>query len=229
MLASSVHRSKFIRIEKPAMSNPHRISLFTLTIFRRGGGLIACGFLTIALVLSVVGPALADSNQLATSTLTAIAANQRVVIDSVLPNPTEGPERVELYNTSEAVSKVFIPVVTNGSSASATLAQGSLTQPVAVLTTDMDGWQLGNEDGSWFTFPDETPPVPYGARIVIYFDGKGPVGNDYDFSDNLAVLHTPPGLAEVFNDLQGQAALYAGSTRNDETFRSRLAWRIANE
>ena len=83
---------------------------------------------------------------------------------------------------------------------------------------------MGARAARIFVIPDQLPPVPAGALVLIYFDGTGPAGNDYDFSDQVAVLHTPSWLTSVFGDDPGQAALYAGSTHTAETIRSFVAW-----
>jgi hypothetical protein len=158
-----------------------------------------------------------------------IAAHQRVVIHSVLPNPESGPEWVELINESELSRQVFLPMVTvtqDGPPASAgTPTPAQMMTPSTVMT----GWQLGNGENAWYDFPAELPPAPYGARIMVYFDGAGPGANDYDFSDNLAVLHTPPGLVNIFNDAQGKAILYAGVERMADQLRSTLSWKVLSD
>jgi hypothetical protein len=155
-----------------------------------------------------------------------VAANQRVTIHSVLPNPESGPEWVELVNESELVRRVFLPVV-------AVVNDGSGGMPapaqMVIPATTMSGWQLGDGAGTWYEVPAEMPPVPYGARVIIYFDGAGPATNDYDFSDNLAVLHTPPGLVNVFNDTEGKVILYAGVERTAEQERSTLSWKVLSD
>jgi len=70
------------------------------------------------------------------------------------------------------------------------------------------GYGVTDEDGNWYRIPDNLPPVPSGAFVVIVFDGAGSAGDDYDFSDNVATLHTPPGLVNIFEDSADQCALY---------------------
>ena len=43
---------------------------------------------------------------------------------------------------------------------------------------------------------------------MVVFDGAGSVGDDYDFSDNVATLHTTSGLADILGTTSGQVALY---------------------
>jgi hypothetical protein len=158
-----------------------------------------------------------------------VAANQRIVIHAVMPNPASGLEWVELVNESELPRRVFLPIVsvTHDGPAAAAGSPSMLmtTQPA----TAMSGWQLGNGDSAWYGLPPDLPPAPYGARVVVYFDGQGPDGNDYDFSDGLAVLHTPAGLVNVFNDTQGKAILYAGAERTAEQMRSALNWKVLSD
>lgn len=152
-----------------------------------------------------------------------VAANERVTIRSALPNPESGPEWVELVNESELVRRVFLPVV-------AVVNDGSGGMPapaqVVIPVTAMSGWQLGDGDGAWYDIPAEMPPVPFGARVIVYFDGAGEAANDYDFSDNVAVLHTPAGLTGIFDDQEGAAVLYASGVRTADTLRSRFAWAL---
>jgi hypothetical protein len=86
---------------------------------------------------------------------------------------------------------------------------------------------LGNDEDIWFDFPSDLPPVPYGSRMIVYFDGAGPDSNDYDFSDGLGVLHTPAGVENVFHDTQGKAVLYTAGDRSADMLRSQLAWALA--
>jgi formylglycine-generating enzyme required for sulfatase activity len=44
--------------------------------------------------------------------------------------------------------------------------------------------------------------------VVVMFDGLGEGSDDYDFSDNLAVLHSRPGQVNIFDDNADQVALY---------------------
>ncbi len=72
---------------------------------------------------------------------------------------------------------------------------------------DLTHYRLTDEDGNWFDFPTGLK-VPSGDFVVIYFDGLGSAHNDLTFSDQTAVLHSPPGLQHIFDDEQDQAALY---------------------
>ena len=70
------------------------------------------------------------------------------------------------------------------------------------------GWGLTDEDGNWYRFPAALPSVPIGAFVVVVFDGQGGAVDDLDFGDNVATLHSPAGLTNVFEDSADQVALY---------------------
>lgn len=146
-----------------------------------------------------------------------------VLITEIMPNPADGPEWVELYKP--AGDRLFLPLVTHaasGTSLVSAAAESAGAQPLA--NASLAGWQLGNEEGVWYTLPSDLPPVPPTAYIVVYFDGKGAAANDYDFSDNVAELHTPAGMTGAFGDGEGQAALYSSESHSAETIQSFLAW-----
>lgn len=73
------------------------------------------------------------------------------------------------------------------------------------------GYGVTDEDQNWYRIPNDLPRVPRGAFVVVVFDGAGSAGNDYDFSDNVATLHTPPGLVSVFENEADQCALYTSA------------------
>lgn len=70
------------------------------------------------------------------------------------------------------------------------------------------GYRLTDEDGNWYRIPAALPDVPPGAFVVVLFDGLGAAGNGLDFADNVATLHTGPGVVDVFEDDADQVALY---------------------
>ncbi len=73
---------------------------------------------------------------------------------------------------------------------------------------NIGGYGITDEDQNWYRIPNNLPPVPRGAFVVVLFDGAGSAGNDYDFGDSVATLHTPPGLENVFENESDQCALY---------------------
>jgi hypothetical protein len=83
------------------------------------------------------------------------------------------------------------------------------TSPVS-----LQGWGLTDEDGNWYRFPSALPSVPAGAFVVVVFDGAGSAGDDYNFSDNVATLHSPGGIVNIFEDGADQVALYSDTMYN---------------
>ena len=92
------------------------------------------------------------------------------------------------------------------------------------LALDISGWQPSDLDGHNYTIPDALPPVPRGGFVLIHFDGLGAGADDYDFSDGVAVLHTPPDLVDIFDDQADQVALYTGTIHNHKTIRDFVAY-----
>ncbi len=70
------------------------------------------------------------------------------------------------------------------------------------------GYRITDEDGNEYRLPGALPDVPPGAFVVVLFDGLGAAGNDLDFADNVATLHTGSGVVDVFEDDTDQVALY---------------------
>ena len=70
------------------------------------------------------------------------------------------------------------------------------------------GYRLTDEDGNWYRIPAALPPVPAGAFVVVVFDGQGSGADDLNFGDNVATLHSPAGLTNIFEDGADQVALY---------------------
>lgn len=73
------------------------------------------------------------------------------------------------------------------------------------------GHSLRDEDGHIYRFPQALPDVPPGARVVVLFDGQGSGGDDLNFGDGRATLHSPPGMTGVLEDNGDQVALYRTS------------------
>jgi len=74
---------------------------------------------------------------------------------------------------------------------------------------DIRGYSLTDEDNNWYVIPDALPPVPEGAFVVVVFDGMGASIDDYEFSDNVAFLHSQSGLINIFEDDFDQVSFYA--------------------
>jgi len=93
-------------------------------------------------------------------------------------------------------------------------------------SVDIDNYELTDEDNNVYTIPIALPDVPASCFVVVIFDGEGSGSDDYDFSDNKAVLHTPSGLTDVFEDSGDQCSLYTGSTHNSTTIVDFVAWGV---
>ena len=152
--------------------------------------------------------------------VTSLASGDDIRLNEVMPNPEDGEfEWVELYNGG--FHYLYLPLTLRSTSglAAASVAPG-LPQTGDGITTgpvDITGWQVADEDGNDYTIPDALPSVPPGAYVLIHFDGQGPAGDDYDFSDGLAVLHSPAGMIDVLEDDSDQVALYSSSTHDPNT------------
>ena len=73
---------------------------------------------------------------------------------------------------------------------------------------NIDAFRISDEDGNFYEIPSALPPMPPGAFVVVIFDGVGGAGNDLNFSDGVATLHTSAGLTDIFEDAADQVALY---------------------
>ncbi len=74
---------------------------------------------------------------------------------------------------------------------------------------EISGFSITDEDDNWYEIPDALPPVPEGSFVVVVFDGLGASLDDYEFSDNVAYLHSQAGLVNIFEDGFDQVSLYA--------------------
>jgi len=153
--------------------------------------------------------------------------NAPIIINEVLPKPQEGSyEWVELHYANYHV--VYLPLVlknSSGSAGSAGMSSSTASGSAAVGgLTDISGWQVTDEDGRTYTIPEALPAVPPDGYVIIYFDGQGAQADDYDFSDGVAVLHSPEGLTDIFEDVADQVALYASSPHSSEAVVDFVAW-----
>jgi formylglycine-generating enzyme required for sulfatase activity len=83
------------------------------------------------------------------------------------------------------------------------------TSPVS-----LQGYGLTDEDGNWYRFPSALPSIPAGAFVVVVFDGASSASDDYNFSENVATLHSPAGIVNIFEDGADQVALYSDTMYN---------------
>ncbi|MCD6345660.1 MAG: VWA domain-containing protein [Anaerolineae bacterium] len=191
---------------------------------------IVSGAMILALVLmgggAGAGRAVSDSEPVAASSLAQVQAQPvTVVINEVMPKPGTGEyEWVELTNR---VYHVYLPLVLKGFGGGG-MSRLSLVGPTGGVSAgvELDGYEITDEDGNIYTIPTALPPVPSGAFVLIYF-GEGT--DDYDFSDNKAVLYAGSGLTGIFEDAGDQVALYSGSTHSAATIVDFVAWGIEPE
>jgi len=182
---------------------------------------LVTGAVILALVLAggsvwAKAPLPASQPVAAPASLRAGSQLPSVIINEVMPTADSGQyEWVELYNSFPFYT-LYLPLVIKNYSGSQA-AQSVPSGAIAPLGVNTAGWQVSDEDGNVYTIPSALPPVPPRAYVLIYFDGLGPAYDDYDFSDGKAVLHTPSGLTNVFNDTADQVALYRSGPRNAST------------
>ena len=158
----------------------------------------------------------------------ALANGLSVVLNEVMPKPAPGaPAWLELYVGQEQTF-VYLPVIdqnvihADSMHGSPVLDAGiHFTIPAAI---DLRGWQISNEAGQVYAIPNDLPPLPKNVYVLVTFDGSGPAGNDYDFSDGKVTLHTPPGLLDIFPDRSGQVALHRPGTLGAATIVDFVAW-----
>ena len=160
----------------------------------------------------------------------AVTQTSSVIISAVLPNPSSGPEWVMLENRSSAADvmphQTFLPLVMNHIAGSMPIS--TVGQPPTLSVSDIAGWRLGN-GADWYTLPDDLPPLPAGAKLIVYFDGLGAAADDYDLSDGMAELHTPAGMVNMLPDTAGKVFLYASEANTPENLRAQYEWGIGIE
>lgn len=115
---------------------------------------------------------------------------------------------LEEVGTSQAFEKIIINEVTFYPEANR--HDWVELKNIGAVSVDITGYGLTDEDGHWYKIPDNLPAVPPGAFVVVVFDGSGAGSNDLNYSDNAAVLHTPPDLIDILDDTADQVALYNG-------------------
>jgi formylglycine-generating enzyme required for sulfatase activity len=75
------------------------------------------------------------------------------------------------------------------------------------------GYGVTDEDDNWYRIPSSLPDVPADAFVFVIFDGQGSAADDLNFGDNVATLHSPPGMTNIFEDGADQIALYRSQNR----------------
>ncbi len=113
-----------------------------------------------------------------------------------LPAESPAPDAVDSVHLSEVM---FHPAA--GQSEWVELINGG------TAARSLRGYRVSDEDGNEYRIPAALPPVPAGAFVVIVFDGQGSAADDYDFSNNLATLHSPAGMTDLFDPAADQVSL----------------------
>lgn len=188
--------------------------------------------LAMALTLSAAGAAgpptwARDQATVLDSSETAAAA--AVVLNEIMPRPVAGQfQWIELRQPSVREYRLYLPIMMkNAGGAFATTGFLPLAPSSPAADPDISGWQVSNQSGGNYTIPAALPPVPGGAFVLIRFDGLGPAADDYNFADGVAVLHSPAGMVNIFNQAADQVALYTGATHNAQTIRDFAAYGAA--
>jgi formylglycine-generating enzyme required for sulfatase activity len=184
----------------------------------------------LSLLLSLSPSHLLQARQVSPLTATPTAGRMpgaRIRINEIMPKPEAGDfEWVELYNPRTFLA--YLPLLLrNGSGGGGAARLTQSPQPDTALVgvpLDINGWQVTDEDGNAYTIPEALPPVLLDAYVLILFDGLGSAADDYDFSDGLAVLHSPPGLVDIFEDEADQVALYSSAEHTPDTIVGFVAW-----
>jgi hypothetical protein len=154
----------------------------------------------------------------------ALSTPAPVYLNEVMPRPGAGQHQwVELHRERVQYT-LFLPLVLRSGTGALLAASATAALPQAAADPDISGWQVSNQSGGIYTIPAALPPVPSNAYILIYFDGLGPAADDTDFADGRAVLHTPAGLADIFDTSVDQVALYTSATHNAQTIRDFVAY-----
>jgi|GEM_PF-6477754 len=169
-------------------------------------------------------PVTAPIIQVAPAAIKALWASiPKVRIADTLTNPTSGPEWVDLKVEESLTHHLFMPAIMKPLPPPPSYDVG--TPPIPAFATGMSiaRWELSNDAGVNYVIPAALPWLPIGTRVHIVFDGAGPATDDYNVSDGLATLHSPPGMVKVFNPSNSQVSLYSSSNHTADTLRARLA------
>lgn len=166
----------------------------------------------------------------ATQPIHATTRPTQIIISAALPNPTSGSEWVMIENriagSGNKPFKTFLPLVAMGNTGAKPI--GGIGEPPTLDIVDIAGWRLGNGN-TWYLFPYDLPPMPAGAKVILYFDGLGAAADDYDYDDGTAALHTPAGMVNVLPDTKGVIFLYAGDVNTPDNLRARYEWGVGIE
>ena len=151
-------------------------------------------------------------------------------INELLAVPGAGEhEWVELVHGGR--HRAYLPVVLRNATGAASTGPSSrndrptLNQaPLVGGPVDISGWQVTDYDGNTYTIPEALPPLSPGDHVLIVFDGLGAAADDYDLSDRVATLHSPPGMVNILDDEADQVALYRGGAHSPATLHDFVAY-----
>lgn len=163
----------------------------------------------------------AQGNGPGPSSTAALSPYFPVVINEVMPLPVEGESAwVELFINTAAT---FLPFISNNELSASQATESGNGDDIASPANNLAGWQIGDGDGNFYTFPADLPGLPPQTYVLIHFDGKGEEANDYDASDGRIELHTPPTLVDIF-DAVDQVALFSSSVQTTTTLADFVAY-----
>ncbi len=189
---------------------------------------LACSIVVVCLLTAGSTPALSAAPGFPASADQMSTSASEVHLNEVLARPLAGQHQWVELSAVGTNYLLYLPLVMKGSGPVAgSAATPSFVAPTAESGPDISGWQVSNQSGGNYTIPAALPGIPPGCFVVIYFDGLGPAADDYSFGDGRAVLHSPPGLVDMFNPESDQVALYAGSTHDPQTIRDFVAYGAA--
>ena len=158
--------------------------------------------------------------------LTSPAANASPYLSEV--SPVSAPDNPAWLEIGLPINRVYLPAVmsglTGGLGLQAVDTGVSRSTAASLPGVALNGWQISDEDANDYTIPAALPPLPPGAKLVLVFDGLGPAADDYDFSDGVATLHSPPGMTGIFDAAGDQVSLYHGSAHSAGTIADFVSW-----